>query len=251
MPVHPLLLRPLLALGNLFYKNTPCAIALMYHDTAGAQNRYSVSMDVLQRQIADLIARGFRFVPAEDIALWKPDYGRVCALTFDDGYASNLELTHVRQPVTIFLTTAPDAQEVNTPLALDAQALADQLCTRLQVHFGAHGITHQKWTRLSPNMLEEELTGSKRTIEEWTDRKVSCCSYPKGAVNDLVRNAASAHFSSAFLADGAPITKPINDPMMIPRIAVFNDTSMDEFRLRTSPIFRYVLAVFRLWKRTQ
>lgn len=223
----------------------------MYHRIGEGGGRYAVDEATLRRQIEDLRARGYRFLTASQAAGWTPADGNACALTFDDGYADNAALADLGVPATVFVTSAPIAADVGVSAdAFGGRALVAMLAAR-GVEIGAHGVTHRKWTTLSPDELAQELAVSKATLEEWGGKPVGVCAYPKGAVNDAVVHAAKAAYAAAFLADGAPLTSPVADPHRIPRIGVFGGASMAEFRLRTSALFAYLLPLWLQWKRSR
>jgi peptidoglycan/xylan/chitin deacetylase (PgdA/CDA1 family) len=160
-----------------------------------------------------------------------------------------VRLSELDVPVTIFIPTNPDLAELHTTVAMNTKNLVEKLKNAPNISFGSHGVTHRKWTRLSPDELARELEESHKTIGTWSGKPVTTCAYPKGSMNETVANAVRRHYIHAFLADGGPITAPIKDVMRIPRIGIFAHDSKSMFRMRTSPILRPLLSLRSQWKR--
>jgi peptidoglycan/xylan/chitin deacetylase (PgdA/CDA1 family) len=244
-----MMVRLLLILDRLLFGRRSYALVLMYH-RIGSVGRFSVTLKELRAQIADLRLRGFTFVTAAAIVSWLPEKGRQCAITFDDGYRDNEALAQLDIPVTVFIATDPREEEVGCARGeLDPQGIVERLREKKQTHFGAHGVTHRRWTRLTPEELHWELQESKRVIGEWCGAPVSCCAYPKGSTNPAVREIVAEYCTTAFLGDGGPVLRPIKDTLAISRVGIFGGTSTAMFRLRTSVIFAYLLPLYFLWKR--
>jgi len=115
---------------------------------------------------------------------------RYVAVTFDDGFRSVLanalpELEKRGIPCTIFVPTA----YVGKDAAWCPPGSREQVLTREElqglaanplVSVGSHGVMHRDMARLDPSGVEEELTGSRRALEEILARDVRQFSFPHG-----------------------------------------------------------------------
>jgi peptidoglycan/xylan/chitin deacetylase (PgdA/CDA1 family) len=66
------------------------------------------------------------------------------------------------------------------------------------LEIGSHGVTHRPWTSLSALDLDEELTQSRRELEQRFECVVDTCSYPHGMVNDVAAAAAARVYTWSF-----------------------------------------------------
>lgn len=114
------------------------------------------------------------------------------AITFDDGYVNFLELAvpileEFNCKATLFVPSGkvgqyndwdlgrPDFRKMPIMNFSQIQSLPDDL-----VDIGSHGISHQPLTLLSPAEVEDEITNSKKNLEEKTGRNVDFFSFPYG-----------------------------------------------------------------------
>ncbi len=183
---------------------------LAYHaiDRSGAIT--STDPDRFEATIEGLLAAGFRPVDLADwVARGRPPVARGFALAFDDGLASILEvaplLARRSVPATVFLVAdriggdnAWPGQPAWVPRArlLDRSEIGGLL--RLGFQFGSHGRTHARLDRLGPDVLVDELLGSRDRIETLTGRPCPLLAYPYGAADARVRKLASACYRGAF-----------------------------------------------------
>ena len=126
--------------------------------------------------------------------------------------------TSIRRPA-----PRPGAQ---TDEVLDAFA---EIAALPGVSIGSHGATHTPLTQLDARALENELLTSKRTLEDITGRAITSLSYPHGAVDRRVRDAAAA----AGYAIGASSRFDINaagrDPLLLCRTDIHGNDSLRVF----------------------
>jgi len=116
------------------------------------------------------------------------------AITFDDGYRNSLEvvapiLTDLNIPFTVFIT--PSFVLSGQPEYLSVTGIRE-LAAVPGVSIGAHGYSHCHLTECNTNQLHEELENSRKWLEDILGRPVTAMSYPYGAVDQRVRNAAAA-----------------------------------------------------------
>jgi len=114
------------------------------------------------------------------------------AITFDDGYAANLDkalprLLDAGMPVTFFVTAtnmlngqpfAHDLEWGQTLRTISQRELRDLADSGVEI--GSHGLTHADYSRLSEADLIHEITESKRILEDVIGRPVRSLAVPFG-----------------------------------------------------------------------
>ena len=107
------------------------------------------------------------------------------------------------------------------------RVLTDDLIRRLSASrwatIGAHAISHTPLSFLSAPKQEEEIIGSKRTLEELTGGKVTVFSYPFGGRNDYSPESIDICRRAGFIKAAACIPGQAHrwtDPHQIPRQCV-------------------------------
>jgi peptidoglycan/xylan/chitin deacetylase (PgdA/CDA1 family) len=85
------------------------------------------------------------------------------------------------------------------------------------VTIGSHTATHAILSRLTPGQVEEELGGSRRTIEARLGRTADLFCYPNGDQNRSVREAVARHYRAAVSTVPAFVRRGA-DRFMLPRV---------------------------------
>jgi len=163
-----------------------------------------ISRPLFERQLSELQAAGFT-TPAYGLPpAPEGNADRNIALTFDDGFANVFQqglepLARYGYRAMVFLV--PDLiggsnewevqeGEARQPLMDDAQ-IKEWLAAGHEI--GSHTLTHAFLTRLSLQQAREEVSASKKKLEDRFGRPVRHFCYPYGdwnpAVRDLVREA--------------------------------------------------------------
>jgi peptidoglycan/xylan/chitin deacetylase (PgdA/CDA1 family) len=146
---------------------------------------------------------GFRVLSIQDlVAAVEAGETRqnMAAITFDDGYADFYEnaypvLKHYGYPSTVYVVSklvgkdnAWDSRNENVgkPL-MDWEKLIE--ISRGGVQLGSHTRTHPELTRISPGEQIEEISASKKDLEERLNHPVDTLCYPGGDHNEQVKEA--------------------------------------------------------------
>ena len=166
-------------------------VALMYHhvgiveDPREEQFPFTVRPDMLERQILFLKANGYTPISLKELEqaarAGKSSIEKPVMLTFDDGYRDNYEklfplLKKYNVPALIFLIT----DRIDSPGYLTWEQVKEMLASGL-VDFGSHTCSHRRLRSLSDEEIAEELTRSKRILEENLVVAVTAFCYPYGA----------------------------------------------------------------------
>lgn len=156
------------------------------------------------------------------------------AVTFDDGYRNTLEvaaplLTGLGIPFTVFV--APGFVDSGNPLYLSRAGLVE-LAGMPGVRIGAHGYSHRRLTECDGAALSSELAGSRAWLEDLLARPVASMSYPHGAVDRRVRDAAArAGFRIAACSRFGCHVRGA-DPLLVARTDVWAQDGPSRFRAK-------------------
>ncbi len=215
---------------------TPGLRVLMYHSVGGAlaEDPYGTSIELALFKIQmERLASGRKdreIVPLSALA-----YDRnALAITFDDGYKDSLTsaapiLAALNLPMTVFMTTAHLGK--NSRLYLSAAELKT-LASQKGVTIGAHGHTHTPLDSLSDGALKEELSQSRKILEDLLGRKVDSLSYPHGRVDRRVRDAAQAAGYEIGACSRYGLNMPGRDPLLLCRTEITAWDDLDAFSLK-------------------
>ena len=151
------------------------------------------------QQLAELRAAGFTSQSLDELPPHEGNPNRRFVITFDDGFVS--VLTHALEPLAAngfraiqFLVADRIGQvdewnratgEALSPL-MDAAQIKDWLAAGHQI--GSHTLTHPYLTRLSPVQAREEITASKKKLEDLFGVVVNHFCYPYGDWNGPTRD---------------------------------------------------------------
>jgi peptidoglycan/xylan/chitin deacetylase (PgdA/CDA1 family) len=210
----------------------------------------SMHPDTLAAQ-CEWVARNRTVISLSDAVQRLTPRGRLprglCALTFDDGFASVHEhgwpvLARHRLPATVFLvaqTLTEQGQEVDwidTPPPYESQTLTVDQVLEMQeagVAFESHSLTHADLTRLTYAECLADLRSSRELLETVLGRPVRLLAYPRGRHAAHVRAAAEkAGYTHAFALPEGP--EPVGD-YALPRVGLYRDNGMRALRVKTAP----------------
>jgi peptidoglycan/xylan/chitin deacetylase (PgdA/CDA1 family) len=232
-------------------------LVLCYHAVSDTwPHQLSTSAETLEGQLRLLLRRGYRPVTAAEALAGE---GKLLHVTFDDAFTSVHEAVPVLErlgvPATVFACTgyADDPRPLGVPeLADELHAHSEELRTmswgELRELDGQHGIeieshtvSHPHLPMLSDAELDEELTGSKRRLEEELGRTCRFLAYPFGDCDDRVRAAArAAGYEAAF---GLPGDAGGVDRFDVFRVGVWRRDSARKVAFKARPSVRSPLVL--------
>jgi len=165
---------------------------------------------------------------------------RSFVITFDDGYRSVYEhafpvLQRHGMTATVFLTVGTTQQERLPCMEGRSMLSWAQIkeMHRAGIAFGAHTLTHPDLTRLPAELLEVEVVGGKRVIEDALGSRVDTFAYPFGRYDNRCRELVSRHFLCA-CSDRLGLLRPSTDFYAMERV--------DAYYLRTERLFHTMLS---------
>ncbi len=232
-------------------------LALAYHGVAAVPiaddpHGLFVRPEDLRRQVSRLRSWGYRLVAFGELArraALGEAYGCV-ALTFDDGFADNLEnlvplLYELEATATVFVVSGWLGGE--HPLAPGARILSADGVRRVHaagVEIGAHTVTHPDLTTLARAAAVNELRESMLQLEEIVGASVTVAAYPYGrASGETIAACADAGFEAACRTSG---NGSWAEPLNLPRQDMDNGCTLVGLRLkrdgRYEPLMRYLPA---------
>jgi len=209
----------------------------------------AVTTSQLRAQLEWLLERGYRGSTLHDAVTSEPA-GPTLVLTFDDAYASVLELAYpilssLGLRATVFAVT--DFAEGDRLLewpgidhwrggryeselrGLRWHELADLAAGGWEI--GSHTCTHPRLTQLSDEALADELRRSRQACERALGLPCLSLAYPYGDFDARVGRAAEEAGYEAAVIEG--LARPRE--LAWPRVGVYRENSMRQFRLKVSP----------------
>lgn len=150
--------------------------------------------------------------------------GNRVAVTFDDGYLDNFEvagpiMVELNIPFTVFVVSEFVRNRKPGFLCLSSlRALASLPGAQI----GAHGANHVPLTKCDNKTLKNELISSKHFLEDILGKEVCTISYPYGAVDIRVRDAALAAGYRLGASSVAGLNKIGRDPMIFSRTEILS-----------------------------
>ncbi len=130
------------------------------------------------------------------------------SITFDDGYAENLQfavplLLKKQLPFTYFVSTNhvfgnksfPHDEAEGRPLKPNSLSQLRDLAAA-GVEIGAHNRNHVHLGVVAPDVMQDEIVGSKHDLEQALEREIRYYAFPYGQPSDL----STAAFQMAFQA---------------------------------------------------
>ena len=223
---------------------------LMYHNVAvpppdARIPALYVSPDRFERQMRLLARLGFRGVAmTEGVRCLRGEReGRAAVITFDDGYADNVEnalpiLARYGFRATCYVTSGAlgahnlwDAERIGERKpVMSAAQLRQWIEAGMEV--GAHTRTHPRLPQKVRAQVEEEVRGSRIDLEDLTGARVAHFCYPYGELDEaVVEVVRAAGFESATTVRRAR-ARGSDDRYRLPRVLVREQDPLPRFLLK-------------------
>jgi peptidoglycan/xylan/chitin deacetylase (PgdA/CDA1 family) len=215
-------LRPFTAAARRL-RRTPGLTVIGWHRVDDFCGDLSTPVASFRRHLDELEAWGAQVLPLDE-AVARLDAGtlpdRAVALTFDDGYASVVEvawplLKERGLPATLYAVSGYLGSDRRLPWDLgqpdhdglrlvSAEELVAAAADGLDI--GSHTVSHPWLPRLGPRDLRRELAESRTALEDLLGRAVTSVAYPTGGWDPGVRRAAE----EAGYATGITVDRGLN-----------------------------------------
>ncbi|MEW6618422.1 MAG: polysaccharide deacetylase family protein [bacterium] len=216
---------------NWWRKDKPGIPILMYHNIGVApktanNKKLWVTEQKFRHQMAYLYNYGYQPITFKDLSSL-PDNPVI--ITFDDGAKNNYTvafpiLKQYNFKACMFLSTA--RSELSTAELKEMQDFG--------IEFGSHTNTHPNLRKISEDTAKEEITGSKKILEERLNTQIIAFAYPYGAgaydekINQMVKEAG---YTYACGIRQGKVTLPITTPYCLKRLLIRGDDLMIDFIL--------------------
>ena len=158
-----------------------------------------------ERQLIEVRRRGYRFVPLFDIveAIHKDgvEDQTAVAITFDDGWADNIEfalpvLQKLSISATFFVATAHIRGGSEGAKKIGLAQLKELVRSGMDV--GGHSRSHPDLRKLPAEKANEEIRGCREDLEQELGMNIRFFAYPGGAFNrQVARLTEEAGYSAA------------------------------------------------------
>lgn len=114
-----------------------------------------------------------------------------------------------------------------------------QLANDPLITIGAHSISHQILSRMTPEKLEVEIGGSKAETEKLTGRPAQFFAYPNGRMVDINRtvvNLTARHFDAAVTTETG-LNRAGGDKYLLRRVGIGRNLSFGQFKVLVSGLY--------------
>lgn len=195
-------------------------VILMYHSIDGLDGyagRPPMTFEHFKSQLGMLNER-YRFSPLKELLNSPVSSGKRIALTFDDGYRSFIDkalpvLSERAIPATVFVCSG-----LLGTRQFITQAEVRELARLPGIEIGNHTRTHiDLRAEPSRHMLEREIVGGKKDLEDLIGMEVASFSYPYGRLSTISMELARlSHARAVTVMSG--VIWPNADPFLLNRV---------------------------------
>jgi peptidoglycan/xylan/chitin deacetylase (PgdA/CDA1 family) len=229
---------------------------LMYHSIDSSGSVVSCSRETFTAQMAAISDEDFRGISLQDAVAFRKLNGawpeKSVVLTFDDGFANVYEhalpvLQQYKFGATVFVISGRMGQLNNwsqPPQKLGEHSLLSweqaRALSSSGIEIGSHTRSHLDLTRCDLGKARQEMTGSRKEIEDKLGQQVSSFAYPYGAINRAVCSLAASEFESSCTTELRRANSDAAD--CLPRIDAYYLKRSDALqRLLQGQLDRYLL----------
>jgi peptidoglycan/xylan/chitin deacetylase (PgdA/CDA1 family) len=198
---------------------------------------------------------------AEVMTNGSPPLQKCVVITFDDGYSNVYDnafpiLKRYHYPASVFIVGDLVGRESlwAREESMKVQPLMGwgeiNEMQRYGLTIGSHTLSHHRLTRLPHNVAAQEITGSKKYLEDTLGCEVAFFAYPYGDYNAQIRRLVSdAGYRGALTARPGFNINTI-DPFELRRIDIFGTDSLADFKrkirfganiMKQNDVIRYYL----------
>jgi len=148
-------------------------------------------------------------------------------ISFDDGNSSDHTIALPRlQALGLQADFFPLTGRIGQLGSMTAEQICDLAAAGMGV--GSHGVDHQNWAKISVDMLEKEITQSRKVLEEIIHQPVTAAAIPFGSYNSRVLGALrQAGYDTAYSSDQGSMRM---DRFLRPRTSVRRDMDMADVK---------------------
>lgn len=194
-----------------------------------------VPEDTFSRQLATLAESGYTVidVPTFLEGLESPESlpDRAALLTFDDGHASMLDVALMDFPAVVFVPTGyvggsntfDQDNEPKEPICSWEQLRELQ---HRGISIQSHGVSHRRFSELTPTEQATELRDSKARLEDALDAPVDVFAFPYGDCGTDPEAMAELGYRAGCLYKGGVVKLPAKTPYRLTRLAMGPDTDL-------------------------
>lgn len=235
---------------ELFFKLVPKprlsrsrAVILMYHSISESSEYFSsISVSDFEKQMAYLAENKYSVISlAELVSRLKTGepLGGSIVITLDDGYEDNYTAAYPilkkhNFPATIFVTTDLIGKADKRNLKRMSIGQLQELEASGLISIEPHSKSHPKLATLSRVQAEEEILGSKKTLEELLGKTCRFFATPYGNFSAETVDIIRANFEAATtVSERTTVGKNI-DLLCLPRMSIDRSTSWAQFRGKLS-----------------
>ena len=219
---------------------------LIYHSISNDESSLSLSINEFEKHIIYLKDRNFKTINFDQINNAKK---KQIIITFDDGYKDLISsvlpiLKKHNFNATCFIVSSLlgkknlwDASKKNF-VEKDLMNLSDaREWIDNGMFIGSHSHNHLDLTSLNNDKITDELTYSKKILEDKIGIKVKNFSYPYGKVNNLVYKKTKEIFEKATTTNRGRFDIKNHDFHLIPRIDMGKNLSLLKIFLKLETLY--------------